>query len=48
MNAVLEPGDHVIVHQPCYQSLFEVARAAGCQRVPLAGAGGERMGAGYG
>ena len=31
MNAVLDPGDHVIVHSPCYQSLYEVARAAGCQ-----------------
>lgn len=31
MNAVLNPGDHVIVHSPCYQSLYEVARAAGCQ-----------------
>jgi aspartate/methionine/tyrosine aminotransferase len=34
MNAVLEPGDHVIVHRPCYQSLFEVARAAGCAVSP--------------
>ncbi len=31
MNAVLGPGDHVIVHWPCYQSLFEVAHAIGCQ-----------------
>jgi len=31
MNAVLAPGDHVIVHFPCYQSLFEVAAATGCQ-----------------
>lgn len=31
MNAVLTAGDHVIVHSPCYQSLYEVARAAGCQ-----------------
>lgn len=31
MNAVLEPGDHVIVHDPCYQSLREVVRAVGCQ-----------------
>jgi aspartate/methionine/tyrosine aminotransferase len=30
MHAVLEPGDHVIVHSPCYQSLAEVARAIGC------------------
>jgi bifunctional pyridoxal-dependent enzyme with beta-cystathionase and maltose regulon repressor activities len=31
MHAVLKPGDHVIVHWPCYQSLFEVARAIGCE-----------------
>lgn len=31
MNAVLDSGDHVIVHSPCYQSLYEVARAIGCQ-----------------
>jgi aspartate/methionine/tyrosine aminotransferase len=31
MQAVLEPGDHVIVHWPCYQSLVEVARSIGCQ-----------------
>ncbi len=31
MNAVLEPGDHVIVHYPCYQSLLEVARVIGCE-----------------
>jgi aspartate/methionine/tyrosine aminotransferase len=30
MQAVLSPGDHVIVHSPCYQSLFEVARSIGC------------------
>jgi aspartate/methionine/tyrosine aminotransferase len=29
-NAVLEPGDHVIVHTPCYQSLTEIARSIGC------------------
>ncbi len=29
MNAMLGPGDHAVVHWPCYQSLFEVARAAG-------------------
>ncbi|MEW5725030.1 MAG: aminotransferase class I/II-fold pyridoxal phosphate-dependent enzyme, partial [Thermodesulfobacteriota bacterium] len=29
MNAVLEPGDHVVVQWPCYQSLFEVARSLG-------------------
>lgn len=31
MQAVLEPGDHVIVHWPCYQSLFEIARSTGCR-----------------
>jgi aspartate/methionine/tyrosine aminotransferase len=30
MNAMLEPGDHVVVHYPCYQSLAEVARSLGC------------------
>ena len=31
MQAVLQPGDHVIVHWPCYQSLFEIAKSIGCQ-----------------
>ncbi|NQS92515.1 MAG: aminotransferase class I/II-fold pyridoxal phosphate-dependent enzyme, partial [Chloroflexi bacterium] len=31
MNAALESGDHLIVHSPCYQSLFEVANSMGCQ-----------------
>ncbi len=31
MQAALEPGDHVIVHWPCYQSLFEIAVSLGCQ-----------------
>lgn len=30
MHAVLKPGDHVIVHWPCYQSLMEVPRSMGC------------------
>ena len=30
MHAVLKQGDHVIVHTPCYQSLFEVAKSIGC------------------
>lgn len=30
MNAALNPGDHVIVHFPCYQSLFEIAASIGC------------------
>ena len=37
MNVVLEPGDHLIVTWPAYQSLYEVARAAGAEvtLVPL-------------
>jgi aspartate/methionine/tyrosine aminotransferase len=31
MHAILDASDHVIVHWPCYQSLFEVARSIGCQ-----------------
>jgi aspartate/methionine/tyrosine aminotransferase len=31
MFAAFTPGDHVIVHSPGYQSLAEVARAAGCE-----------------
>lgn len=31
MAAALEPGDHLIVHWPCYQSLFEIAVSLGCQ-----------------
>jgi aspartate/methionine/tyrosine aminotransferase len=31
MHAVLQPGDHVIVHWPCYQSLFEIANSIGCE-----------------
>jgi aspartate/methionine/tyrosine aminotransferase len=31
MNAVLESGDHIIVHSPCYQSLAEIARTIGCE-----------------
>ncbi len=30
MQAVLRPGDHVIAHWPCYQSLTDVARSIGC------------------
>ena len=32
--AAFQPGDHVIVHSPGYQSLAEVARAAGCDVSP--------------
>jgi aspartate/methionine/tyrosine aminotransferase len=31
MHAALQPGDHIIVHSPCYQSLSEVALSLGCQ-----------------
>ena len=31
MHAVLKPGDHIIVHWPCYQSLYEVARSIGAE-----------------
>ncbi len=31
MNILLEPGDHIIVHAPYYQSLGEVARGIGAE-----------------
>jgi aspartate/methionine/tyrosine aminotransferase len=31
MHAALEPGDHVVVHWPCYQSLYQVAQSIGCE-----------------
>jgi aspartate/methionine/tyrosine aminotransferase len=31
MNCALDRGDHVITHTPCYQSLFEIANAIGCE-----------------
>jgi aspartate/methionine/tyrosine aminotransferase len=31
MQAVLNPGDHIIVHWPCYQSLYEIAKGIGCE-----------------
>jgi aspartate/methionine/tyrosine aminotransferase len=34
MQAALGPGDHAVVHWPCYQSLHEVARAVGAQVTP--------------
>lgn len=34
MQAHLKPGDHVVVHWPCYQSLYAIAQAAGCQVSP--------------
>jgi len=30
MNVILNPGDHIIVQFPAYQSLFEIAQAIGC------------------
>ena len=30
MNVLLEQGDNIIVQTPCYQSLYEVANAIGC------------------
>lgn len=33
-SACLEPGDEVVVHMPCYQSLSEVAASTGCSVVP--------------
>jgi aspartate/methionine/tyrosine aminotransferase len=31
MQAILEPGDHVVVTFPGYQSLYEIARSLGCR-----------------
>jgi aspartate/methionine/tyrosine aminotransferase len=31
MNALLEPGDHVVCAFPAYQSLYEIARSIGCK-----------------
>ncbi len=31
MNTILEPGDHMIVQFPCYQSLEEIALSIGCR-----------------
>ncbi len=31
MHALLAPGDHIIVHTPCYQSLAQVAVGIGCE-----------------
>ncbi len=31
MNVTLTPQDHIIVHWPCYQSLFQVATSIGCE-----------------
>jgi aspartate/methionine/tyrosine aminotransferase len=37
MHAMLQQGDHIIVHSPGYQSLAEVARAIGCDVSPWMG-----------
>ena len=34
MHAMLDRGDHLVVHWPCYQSLHEVARGIGCRVTP--------------
>lgn len=31
MTCALRPGDHVIVHHPCYQSHYEIAKSIGCE-----------------
>lgn len=31
MNIALEPGDHIIVHVPCYQSHIAIAQSIGCK-----------------
>src|ERR1051325_3512118 len=31
MNALLEPGDEVVVLDPCYQQLYSIARTIGCK-----------------
>jgi aspartate/methionine/tyrosine aminotransferase len=31
MNVILKPGDHAIVHYPCYQSLLEIPKTIGCE-----------------
>ena len=46
MQALLKPGDHVIVVSPAYQSLFEIAASIGCRVTPWKlspGAGGWRL-----
>jgi aspartate/methionine/tyrosine aminotransferase len=31
MTSALRPSDHVIVHHPCYQSHYEIAKSIGCE-----------------
>ena len=42
-NVLLGPGDHAIVTWPGYQSLYEVARAAGADVTPARAARGRRL-----
>ncbi len=35
LNAILRPGDHAVIAWPGYESLFQVARAAGAEVTPL-------------
>jgi aspartate/methionine/tyrosine aminotransferase len=37
MHVALDPGDHIVVHTPCYQSLAEVARGLGAHVTPWQG-----------
>ena len=37
MNGLLDAGDHIIVHAPCYQSLMEIPAAIGCEVSPWPG-----------
>lgn len=37
MHALVGPGDHLVVHWPCYQSLAEVARSLGAEVTPWRG-----------
>lgn len=34
VNSMLEPGDHIIVQQPCYQSLYQIAETIGVSVTP--------------
>jgi len=42
MTAALQPGDHVIVHHPAYQSLAELPRALGCEVTPWTASAADR------
>ena len=37
MNGLLDTGDHIIVHTPCYQSLMELPAVIGCAVSPWPG-----------